>query len=129
MCGLDVTEATVMSSAQIAALGAIENARAQMAAAILPYYRDFHLSHGGPDGIHVHDSTCISYLLAPQHYKAVHHPIRVDTGNSVSRGTTLAATRRVHPDGPWSGRRDVKILTEVDAAAVVALELSRLTVN
>lgn len=129
MCGLDVTEATVMSSAQIAALGAIENARAQMAAAILPYYRDFHLSHGGPDGIHVHDSTCISYLLAPQHYKAVHHPIRVDTGTSVSRGTTLAATRRVHPDGPWSGRRDVKILTEVDAAAVVALELARLTVN
>ncbi len=129
MCGLDVTEATIMSSAKIAALGAIENARAQMAAAILPYYRDFHLSRGGPDGIHLHDSTCISYLLAPQHYKAVHHPIRVDTGTSVSRGTTLAATRRVHPDGPWSGRRDVKILTEVDAAAVVALELSRLTVN
>jgi uridine nucleosidase len=126
MCGLDVTEATIMSSAQIASLGAIENARAQMAAAILPYYRDFHLSHGGPDGIHVHDSTCISYLLAPQHYKAVQHPVRVDTGNSVSRGKTLAATRRVHPDGPWSGRRDVTILTEVDAAAVVALEIEHL---
>ncbi len=129
MCGLDVTEATIMSSAQIAGLGAVENARAQLAAAILPYYRDFHLSHGGPDGIHVHDSTCISYLLAPQHYKAVHHPIRVDTGNSVARGTTLAATRRVRPDGPWSDRPDVTILTEVDAAAVVALELARLTVD
>lgn len=126
MCGLDVTEATIMSSAQIASLGAIENARAQMAAAILPYYLDFHLSHGGPDGIHVHDSTCISYLLAPQHYTAVHHPIRVDTGNSVGRGKTLPATRRVHPDGPWGGRRDVTILTEVDAPAVVALELEHL---
>ena len=126
MCGLDVTEATIMSSEQIAGLGAIENARAQMAAAILPYYRDFHLSHGGPDGIHVHDSTCISYLLAPQHYKSVRHPIRVDTGNSVSRGKTLAATRRLRPDSPWDGRPDVTILTEVDAAAVVALELERL---
>lgn len=128
MCGLDVTEATIMSSDQIAGLGAIDNARAQMAAAILPYYRDFHLSHGGPDGIHVHDSTCISYLLAPQHYKAVQHPIRVDTGNSVSRGKTQAATRGLRPDSPWSGRPEVTILTEVDAAAVVALELARLAV-
>ncbi len=127
MCGLDVTEATIMSSEQIAGLSAIANARAQMAAAILPYYRDFHVSHGGPDGIHVHDSTCISYLLAPQHYTAVQHPIRVDTGSSVSRGTTLAATRRLRPDSPWLGRRDVTILTEVDASAVVALELERLS--
>jgi len=128
MCGLDVTEATIMSSAQIDSLGASSNARAQMAAAILPYYRDFHVSHGGPDGIHVHDSTCISYLLAPQHYKSVQHPIRVDTGSSVSRGKTLAATRRLRADSPWLGRPDVTILTEVDAAAVVALELERLTV-
>ncbi|HQZ35186.1 MAG TPA: nucleoside hydrolase [Ilumatobacteraceae bacterium] len=129
MCGLDVTEATIMSSAQIDSLGASDTARARMAAAILPYYRDFHVSHGGPDGIHVHDSTCISYLLAPQHYKAVQHPVRVDTGSSVSRGKTLAATRRLRPDSPWLGRRDVTILTEVDSAAVVALELERLTVG
>jgi len=128
MCGLDVTEATIITSAQIEALGHIQTPRAQMAAAILPFYRDFHLSHGGPDGIHVHDSTCISYLLAPQHYKAAHHPIRVDTGYSVSRGKTLPATRRLRPDSPWVGRGDVTILTEVDAAAVVALELARLTV-
>ncbi len=129
MCGLDVTEATIMSSAQIDSLASVDNARAQLAAAILPYYRDFHVSHGGPDGIHVHDSTCISYLLAPQHYKSVQHPVRVDTGSSVSRGKTLAATRRLRPDSPWLGRRDVTILTEVDAAAVVALELERLTVG
>ncbi len=129
MCGLDVTEATIMSSSQIDSLGASDTPRAQMAAAILPYYRDFHVSHGGPDGIHVHDSTCISYLLAPQHYKSGQHTVRVDTGSSVSRGKTLAATRRLRPDSPWLGRRDVTILTEVDSAAVVALELERLTVD
>ena len=78
MCGLDVTERTIMSSEQIAGIASIDNDRARLAAQILPYYRDFHLSHGGPDGIHVHDSTCISYLLAPQHFGAQHHPIRVD---------------------------------------------------
>ena len=72
MCGLDVTERTVMTSEQIDSLGAIDNDRARMAAAILPFYRDFHVSRGGPDGIHVHDSTCISYLLAPQPVSYTH---------------------------------------------------------
>ena len=126
MCGLDVTEATVMSSEQIASIAQINNPRAQMAAAILPYYRDFHLSHGGPDGIHVHDSTCISYLIAPQHYRSVQHPIRVDTGHGVGRGKTWPASRHALTASDWAGRRAVTILTEVDAAAVVELELERL---
>ena len=129
MCGLDVTESTIMSSAQIAGLAAIDNPRARHAAAILPYYRDFHLAHGGPDGIHVHDSTCISYLLAPRHYGAVHHPIRVDTGDGVGRGKTWPATRHALSAAGWSGRRAVTILTQVDSAAVVALELERLARN
>lgn len=128
MCGLDVTERTIMSSEQIAGIASIDNDRARLAAQILPYYRDFHLSHGGPDGIHVHDSTCISYLLAPQHYRAVHHPVRVDCGQHVGRGKTWPTTRHALAEGPWGGRRAITILTEVDAAAVVALELSRLTV-
>lgn len=129
MCGLDVTEATVMTSAQIATISAIDNARARLAAQILPFYRDFHVAHGGPDGIHVHDSTCISYLLAPQHYGVRHHPIRVDTGWSVGRGKTWPTTRHALSEGPWAGRRAVTILTEVDAPAVVALELERLSVG
>lgn len=94
MCGLDVTEATVMSSAQIATISEMGNPQARLAAQILPFYRDFHVAHGGPDGIHVHDSTCISYLLAPQHYGVRHHPVRVDTGWSVGRGKTWPTTRR-----------------------------------
>jgi len=127
MCGLDVTEATIMSSEQIAAIASFDNPRARLATQILPYYRDFHLSHGGPDGIHVHDSTCISYLLAPQHYRSVQHPIRVDCGDGVGRGKTWPATRHALSAALWAGRRSVTILTEVDSDAVVALELERLT--
>lgn len=126
MCGLDVTEATIMGSEQIATIAGFGNPRADLAAKILPFYRDFHLSHGGPDGIHVHDSTCISYLLAPQHYGVRHHPVRVDTGWSVGRGKTWPTTRHALAEGPWAGRRAVTILTEVNSDAVVALELERL---
>lgn len=129
MCGLDVTESTVMTSAQIASIASIDNPRARLAAAILPFYRDFHLAHGGLDGIHVHDSTCISYLIAPQHYEFEQHPVRVDTGHSVGRGKTLAATRHALTAADWAGRRAVTILTKVDAAAVVELELERLRRN
>ena len=126
MCGLDVTERTIMSSEQIAGIAALDNPRARLAAKILPFYRDFHVAGGGLDGIHVHDSTCISYLVAPQHYRSVQHPVRVDCGGGVGRGKTWPATHHAQSAGPWSGRRSVTILTEVDSAAVVALELERL---
>ena len=126
MCGLDVTEATIMTSEQIASIAAFGNPRADLASKILPFYRDFHVAVGGLDGIHVHDSTCISYLIAPQHYGSVQHPIRVDTGHSVGRGKTWPATRHALHHEAWAGRRNVTILTEVDGAAVVALELGRL---
>ena len=128
MCGLDVTERTLMTTQQIADLAQIDNPRGRLAAQILPHYRDFHVFRGKQDGIHVHDSTCISYMLEPQHYKTAEHPIRVDIGNGVGRGKTWPNLRHLMPGGPWTDRRPVTILTDVDSAAVVELELSRLTV-
>ena len=128
MCGLDVTERTVMTTQQIDDVAHIDNPRARLAAQILPPYRDFHVVRGKKDGIHVHDSTCISYMIAPHHYATAVHPIRVDTGQGVGRGKTWPSLRHLMPGGPWTDRRPVTILTEVDSAAVVALELDRLTV-
>ena len=127
MCGLDVTEETVMTSAQIAAMAEIDNPRAQLAAKILPFYRDFHMQVGGLDGIHVHDSTCITYLIAPHLYGTQRHPIRVDTGHGVGRGKTWPSVRHHHRPGPWAERHPVTVLTEVDVEAAVALELERLS--
>ncbi len=129
MCGLDVTERTVMTNEQIDSIAHIDNPRARLAFQILPGYRDFHRARGKNDGIHVHDSTCISYMIAPQHYATVAHPIRVDCGHGVGRGKTWPSLRHLMPGGPWTDRRPVTILTEVDSAAVVALELARLTVG
>jgi inosine-uridine nucleoside N-ribohydrolase len=125
MVGLDVTEATFLTGAQIDRIGTIDNPRAAHAAAILPLYRHFHLTESHEDGIYVHDSSVISYLLAPQHYTSVSMPVRVDCAHGVGRGKTWPARHRHHKD-EWAGRPNVTILTDVDADAVVQLELSRL---
>ena len=95
-------------------------------AAILPYYQAFYRSRSGVDGIFVHDSTTISYLLAPELFTWSELPIRVDIGHSVCRGRTLAAYRDSDEEGPWHGRRPVRILTGVDSRAAIDLEHSRL---
>ena len=87
MAGLDVTEATTMSADELDRIGTVDNPRAQHLAKILPFYRQFAIRSTGEDVIHVHDSTVISYLLAPHHYTSVQHPIRVDCGHGVGRGT------------------------------------------
>ncbi len=126
MAGLDVTEKTFMTNADLAKIGTFDNPRAKHLAAIVPHYSDFYRGRLGIDGIHVHDSSCISYLLAPELYTWEELPIRVDTGHSVCRGKTLTAKRVSDRESAWDGRRAVRILTGVDDRAVIALELDRL---
>jgi inosine-uridine nucleoside N-ribohydrolase len=126
MAGLDVTEQTVMSSSDVAQFASFTNARAQHLAAIVPFYENFYRGRLGLDGIHVHDSSTISYLLAPELYTWVEFPIRVDCGNSFCRGKTQPAEHVSDHETEWSARRPVRILTGVDGRAVVDLELERL---
>ncbi len=126
MAGLDVTERTLMSNADLARIGEFTSARAKHLATILPLYVDFHRSRARLEGIYVHDSSAISYLLAPQLYTWVEQPIRVDCGHSFSRGKTVAAARIGANESAWAGRRPVRILTGVDSRAAVELELQRL---
>ncbi len=126
MAGLDVTEQIVMTSADLARFSTFDNARARHLTAITPFYENFYRGRNGLDGIFVHDSTTISYLLAPQLFTWVEHPVRVDCGHSFSRGKTQIASRVSDHETEWSGRRPVRILTGVDGRAVVELELERL---
>ena len=126
MAGLDVTEQTQMTGDDLRRIAEIDTPQARHLAAIVPHYAAFFADRQGLDGIHVHDSSAISYLLAPQHYAWVERPIRVDCGHSFCRGKTLAANRVSDHEGPWSRRRPVRILTGVDSRAVVELELERL---
>lgn len=126
MAGLDVTEQTLMTSADLARMATFDNPRARHLSAIVPFYQRFYQARLGLDGIHVHDSSTISYLLAPQLYTWVEHPIRVDIGNSVCRGRTQPAIQVSDHESAWMDRRAVRILTGVDNRAVVELELETL---
>lgn len=126
MAGLDVTQKIQMTSADLARIGTMGNPRADHLARILPFYLGFHATTDGLDGIHVHDSTAISYLIAPDAFTWVEQPIRVDTGNSFSRGKTVSSHGHTGWEEPWAGRTAVRILTGADARRLVELELSRL---
>lgn len=127
MCGLDVTEKTIMPSAMLEQIGGFANPEAQHLARIIPHYHDFYRATRNFDGICVHDSTTISYLLAPHHYTTVQRPVCVDTSQGISRGKTWPGRGgRRDANSPWGARRTVNILTDVDAPAVLALELSRM---
>ena len=127
MAGLDVTHSINMTSADLARFGGIANERARHLAAITPYYQAFYAERLKIDGIYVHDSTTISYLLAPELFTWTELPVRVDTAAGVCRGRTLAAYSDSDHEGAWRGRRAVRILTGVDQRAVIELELDRLT--
>lgn len=127
MAGLDVTEATVMTPADLALIGTFDNPRSRHLARILPHYIEFNrVASNGNGGIPIHDSSAINYLLMPEAYEWVEHAIRVDCGHSFGRGATIPAVRSGIRENEWSNRRPTRILTKVDARAVIELELSRM---
>jgi uridine nucleosidase len=127
MAGLDVTEKVQMTRADLARIGTLGNVKADHLARILPFYLDFHAHVDGLDGIHVHDSTAISYLLAPDAFTWEELAIRVDCGESFARGTTIPSTGTKDTDKAWAGRSAVRILTGADSRRLVELELERLS--
>lgn len=128
MVGLDVTEKVRMTAADLDRIGTIDTDRARLLARVVPHYLEFHRSRG-VDGIHVHDSTAISYLIAPEAFGSVAHPVRVDCGQGVGRGKTWPSVRHHdRPDavGAWDGRGSTTILTDVDSRRVIEMELEHL---
>jgi inosine-uridine nucleoside N-ribohydrolase len=126
MVGLDVTEKVLMTDAQLDWIGTVPSAPAQHLAKILPFYRQFHADRFPTmGGIHIHDSTVITYLLAPHLFKTVTYPVRVETGG-IGRGKTYAAPKKYDRQNAWTPEYTVHICTEVDAAAAIQLELDHL---
>ena len=118
MAGLDVTHRITMTGDDLARFGTIAGPRAAAPRRHHALLRSASTSSATTShGIFVHDSTTISYLLAPHLFTWKELPIRVDTAHGVCRGKTLPALRDSDEEGPWQGRRAVRILTDVDAAA------------
>jgi len=126
MCGLDVTEKILMTGVDIDRIGSMNTPQTAHLAAILPFYRAFYRTWLKVDGIYVHDSTTISWLLHPELFQTVQHPIRVDTSDGIGRGKTWPSRGTSAGEGPWQDRPKVNICVGVDAAAAVKYEMEHL---
>lgn len=145
MVGLDVTQQVRMSRAHLADYGAIDNDMARHIARIVPFYASFYQRANGWDGIYVHDSSVIAYLIDPTLFTTIQCPVRVDCSSGISRGKTLAAL--VYPATradtaydrgdaisevnelipmPWRTRPNVNICVGVDGERLIALETARM---
>jgi inosine-uridine nucleoside N-ribohydrolase len=127
MVGLDVTQRVIMSRQHLEEYGKADNPLAQHIARIVPFYLDFTEQDQDIEGIHVHDSTAIAYLLDPGAFETQQWPVRVET-QGFSRGKTWPAVAG-DPDQlvPWANRPNVNVCVGVDSSRTIALELERLT--
>jgi inosine-uridine nucleoside N-ribohydrolase len=120
MVGLDVTHKVQMTRLQISACAELASPLGRHVAAIAPLYCDFYAKTYSLDGIYVHDSSAIAYVINPTIFTVERWPVRVDTSSGISRGKTWpAAGNWVPPE--WQGRRPVTICTDVDGEGVVNL--------
>jgi inosine-uridine nucleoside N-ribohydrolase len=126
MVGLDVTHQVNMTRAHLAQYAAADNPMAQHIVRIVPHYQAYFEKFYATDGIYVHDSSAIAYVIDPSLFTVERWPVRVET-QGISRGKTWP---NVEPDyvlPPWENRPLVNCCVEVDSAGVIELELSRLT--
>ncbi len=124
MVGLDVTLRVHMRPEDIAEYERHGNPMSDHIVRILPHYRRYFESNYEAEGIFVHDSSAIAYVLDPSLFKVRRWPIRVGR-QGLGRGKTWPATGgRILP--AWEGRPLVNVCVDVDGRAVVELEAERL---
>lgn len=124
MVGLDVTLRVHMTPEQIAEYATHGNPMSEHISRILPHYRNYFEANYDAEGIFVHDSSAIAYLLDPSLFSVRRWPLRVGT-QGLGRGKTWPATGgRLLP--AWEGRPPVNVCVGVEGEKVVALAAERL---
>ena len=124
MVGLDVTLRVHMKPEHIAEYATHGNPMSEHITRVLPHYRNYFESNYDAEGIFVHDSSAIAYLIDPDLFTLRRWTIRVGT-QGLGRGKTWPATgRRMLP--PWEGRPLVNVCVGVDGERLVQMEAERL---
>lgn len=117
--GLDVTEKTVMTRAQLADIAEAGGASAQLLSDISQFYIRFYERHV-PDGMVVHDSCACVYVTAPHLFTLRHGAIRVVCGGIADGQTIQKADDHSFPPTEWDGFPSQAICIDVNADGVLA---------
>jgi inosine-uridine nucleoside N-ribohydrolase len=121
MVGLDVTEKTVMTPEYLDDLGRANNPWTDFIARIIPHYLAFS-QRWGDNGIPVHDSSAIAYVIDPTLFETRQAYVDVDYHSPYHAGNTV-------PD--WRGQREmepnVNVCVDVDSERFLELYQQRLS--
>ncbi|HTJ94371.1 MAG TPA: nucleoside hydrolase [Pararobbsia sp.] len=125
--GLDVTERTIMTAEYLSALRDAAGDDGQFLWDVSRVYHGFHLKSEGLDGIFVHDSSAVAFVVRPDLYTTRSGPVRVMTeGLAIGQAIQKPLTMPV-PNPNWDGRPAMAVCIDVDAAGMLELYRSTLT--
>jgi inosine-uridine nucleoside N-ribohydrolase len=133
MIGLDVTHKVLMSSTQLKEIASRSSEMNKYVSEAMIFYHGFYRKTNKIDGIFVHDSSAVAYLLNRELFTVETYPLKVETTNSISFGKTWPLLDG-EPDFeerpvliPWQNRPKVNICVDVNSEEVLKLIMSRLS--
>jgi uridine nucleosidase len=133
MVGLDVTNNVFMSEEQVVTLSSFNNAKSEHIGKINPFYFNFLKDFFQDNGMPIHDSSAITYLVHPEYFETLCYPIKVET-EGISRGKTwMGMGISDNEEGlgerlkPWKNRRKVNICIGVDSQKVISFITERMS--
>ena len=133
MVGLDVTNNVFMSEEQVNTLGSFNNAKSKHINKINPFYFSFLKNFFEENGMPIHDSSAVTYLVHPEYFETIQHPIKVET-LGISRGKTwMGMGISDNEEGlgerlkPWENRTKVNICINVDSEKVISFITQRIS--
>jgi purine nucleosidase len=121
LVGLDVTQNTIMSNEWLASLRDGAGDAGHFVWDISRHYAQFHQDSAALDGIYVHDSSAVAYVLAPHLYTVRQGPVRVLTSGIAIGQTIQKPTAMRVPAPDWDDRPAQSICIGVDAAGMLDL--------
>ena len=133
MVGLDVTNNVFMSEEEVNKLGSFENEKSKHISKINPFYFNFLKEFFQDNGMPIHDSSAVTYLVHPEYFETLCCPIKVET-EGISRGKTwMGMGISDNEEGlgerlkPWENRRKVNICIGVDSQKVISFITERMS--
>ena len=133
MVGLDVTNNVFMNEEQVITLSSFNNDKSKHIGKINPFYFNFLKDFFQENGMPIHDSSAITYLVHPEYFETLCYPIKVET-EGISRGKTwMGMGISDNEEGlgerlkPWENRRKVNICIGVDSQKVISFITKRMS--
>jgi inosine-uridine nucleoside N-ribohydrolase len=119
--GLDVTQPTIMSREYLASLRDRGGVPGEFLWQVSRHYEAFHEQSAKLQGIYVHDSSAVAYVLAPHLYTTRRGPVRVLT-EGIAVGQTIQKPSTMPVPAPdWDSRPDCTVCIGADVPGVLAL--------